>query len=179
MNLMELLPFFLSTLGGLISGVLILIAFALFRRKEEKQLITEAQFKLKRAVRQQVLPLRLSAYERCLLFVERCTPQNLIPRSDALNKTVRQFHLQLVQEIRAEFEHNLTQQLYISENAWSEIVSMREAVITLIHKCATALPENAPAHELARKVLEQSSLLPTPISYQAISILKAEVKSLF
>lgn len=176
---MDLEFLMVSTASGLISGVLVLIAFHLFRRKEEKQLITEAQFKLKRAVRQQVLPLRLSAYERCLLFVERTNPQSLIPRSDSLNKTVRQFHFQLVQEIRAEFEHNLTQQLYLSENAWAEIINLRESVITLIHKCAASLPENAPAHELSRKILEQSSLLPAPISEKALSTLKAEVKSLF
>lgn len=176
---MDLQFLIVSIASGLISGILVLIAFQLFRRKEEKQLLTEAQYKLKKAVRQQVLPLRLSAYERCILFVERINPQSLIPRSDALNKTVRQFHFQLVQEIRAEFDHNLTQQLYISENAWAEILSLRESVITLIHKCASSLPESAPAHELSRKILEQSSLMPNSISEKALLTLKAEVKSLF
>lgn len=176
---MDILTILVSLGGSLLTGALMLISFSMYRKKEEKQLITEAQFKLKRAVRQQVLPLRLSAYERCMLFVERTNPSNLIPRSDALNKTVRQFHLQLVQEIRAEYEHNLTQQLYVSEDAWEAIVALRESVITLIHKCAASLPENAPAQELSRKILEQSSLQPVPLTQQAVIILKSEVRLLF
>jgi hypothetical protein len=170
---------FICIVSSLGTGGMLLIAFLNWNKKQDHQLLTQAQFKLKRATRQQVLPLRLTAFERCILFAERANPQHLIPRSDAMNKTVRQFHLQLVQELRAEFEHNLTQQLYMSEDTWAEIVSLRESVITMIHKCAASLPENAPAHELARKVLEQNAMLPVPVNQNALSALKAEVKALF
>lgn len=169
----------LSVLSSLGTGSLMLIAFFNWTKKQNQQTLAQAQFKLKRATRQQVLPLRLTAFERCILFAERANPQHLIPRSDATNKTVRQFHMQLVQELRAEFEHNLTQQLYMSEDTWAEIISLRESVITMIHKCAASLQENAPAHELARKVLEQNAMLPVPINQNALSTLKSEVKTLF
>src|ERR1700755_1088422 len=64
-----------------------------------------------------VLPIRLQAYERMVLLLERITPQNLVMRVNNNNATAGQMHQELLASIRAEFEHNLTQQVYISKGA--------------------------------------------------------------
>lgn len=164
---------------GLASGLLVLMAFVLFRKNADKNLLTEAQLELRKANRAQTLPLRLSAYERCILFLERSSPQNLIPRLDTANKTARQYQLQLVNDIRAEFEHNLSQQLYVSEEAWAQIIRSREDVISLIHRSTSLIGDNAPAIELAKKILEDCGKLPQHPAENALRTLKKEVRQLF
>lgn len=101
-----------------------------------------------------VLNLKLLAYERIILFIERMKPDSLIPRtlSSALNN--KEYQLLLIQEIRKEFEYNLSQQLYLSENAWSITVSFKDSIITLINSSSADCNPAHPANELAKKVLE-------------------------
>src|ERR1700741_2896889 len=60
-----------------------------------------------------VLPSRLQAYERMTLFLERTAPQNLLVRINAPGLSAREFHRLLLDEIRNEYNHNVSQQIYI------------------------------------------------------------------
>ena len=73
-----------------------------------------------------ILPIRLQAYERICLFLERITPNNLIIRLNQANFTAREFQQVLLSEIRQEYNHNVTQQVYVSDEAWELVASAKE-----------------------------------------------------
>src|SRR5574339_841938 len=73
-----------------------------------------------------ILPNRLQAYERMTLFLERIAPQNLLIRLNTSNMPAREFHQLLLNEIRNEYNHNVSQQVYMSEEVWGQIKSAKE-----------------------------------------------------
>ncbi|PKP52888.1 MAG: hypothetical protein CVT92_06880 [Bacteroidetes bacterium HGW-Bacteroidetes-1] len=100
-----------------------------------------------------ILPLRVQASERLVLFLERMQPSLLVSRH--LNNFSKANDLTqiILQNIREEFEHNLSQQLYVSSTAWQLTKTVREEVIQMIHLAYAALPEDASATEMAKKIL--------------------------
>ncbi|ATL47849.1 hypothetical protein COR50_12135 [Chitinophaga caeni] len=102
----------------------------------------------------QVLSLKLQAYERMVLLVDRLTPQNLISRLYTSGMTVNDMHQVLVHTIKTEFEHNITQQIYVSAASWDAVKTMKDQTIALIHHVAASFPGDAPALELNKKLLE-------------------------
>lgn len=124
-------------------------------------------------------PLRLQAYERMILFLERMSPNSLVVRLQTQNQNARQLQMDMLSLIRAEFEHNLAQQLYISKQAWDVVVSAKENVIKIINIAAEEVDANASSIELSQKIMAQWIVLnPTPIR-AAIDFLKDEANQLF
>ena len=119
---------------------------------------------------QTLFNLKLLAYERIILFIERIKPDSFIP-----SLPYQEYQLLLINEIRKEFEYNLSQQLYLSENAWEVTVNFKDNIITLINSAATSCPPQATASDLARKILEHyiSSDLKGD---QILKIVKAEIQ---
>jgi hypothetical protein len=103
-----------------------------------------------------ILPLRLQAYERFVLFLERIHPSNLVMRLNTADLTVVQLQSLLVRTIREEFEYNLSQQLYVSNNAWEMIKNAKEETIAMINHASSGLSENASSSELVKAVFEVS-----------------------
>src|SRR5215208_7812767 len=81
-----------------------------------------------------VLPVRLQAYERMTLFLERTSPQNLLVRINTPGLTAREFHRMLLDEIRNEYNHNVSQQVYIGEGVWSLIKNAKEDLTIQINE---------------------------------------------
>ncbi len=102
-----------------------------------------------------ILPLRLQAYERIVLFLERITPNNLIMRLNRPEMNAVQFQSLLIKTIREEFEYNLSQQLYISTRAWELVKNAKEETITLINQASSKVPEAASSADLVRVLFEQ------------------------
>ncbi|MGB1000261.1 MAG: hypothetical protein ACPG4W_07275 [Flavobacteriales bacterium] len=129
--------------------IIILAAFALlyFMLKQvlDKQ-EANRHFELRRANQNISLPLRLQAYERLALFLERIHPQSLIVRlSPDSNTDVRTYMLLLQQQVQQEYEHNLSQQIYISQQVWESVLAAKNQVILEINASAKALNPNAKA----------------------------------
>ena len=87
-----------------------------------------------------LLNLKLLAYERIILFIERMKPDSLIPRTLTPSLNSKEYQLSLINEIRREFEYNLSQQLYLSENAWTVTVNYKDNIITLINSASADCP---------------------------------------
>lgn len=104
---------------------------------------------------QTLLNLKLLAYERIILFIERMKPDSLIPRTLTPSLSGKEYQLSLINEIRREFEYNLSQQLYLSENAWTVTVNYEDSIITLINSASADCSPSDTAAVLARKILEQ------------------------
>jgi len=126
-----------------------------------------------------VTPLRLQAYERLVMLLERISPNALVMRSDYPAKTSDQLQSELLQSIRAEFEHNLSQQLYVSEEAWNSVKNAKNYTIALINNAAKDMNPKAPAIELSRKILDRSMELEQQITEKALNEIKKEIQQLF
>lgn len=123
---------------------------------------------------QTLLNLKLLAYERIILFIERMKPDSLIPRTLLSNISGKEYHRLLTNEIRQEYEYNLSQQLYLSENAWNVVTDFKNNIITLINTAAADSDPEKPAGELAKKILEQYIASDIKAG-QIIRIIKSEV----
>lgn len=128
---------------------------------------------------QLITPLRLQAYERMALFLERITPNNLILRTAGSATTTPELHQLLLREIRDEFNHNLAQQIYIGADTWEIIRNAKEEIVTLINLSAQDVPKDAPATELARGIMKRVIEQESPAVYTALNVLKKEVQVLF
>lgn len=126
-----------------------------------------------------ILPVRLQAYERLMLFMERISPESLIVRTNKSKISAKQYQSILLNAIRGEFEHNLSQQLYISNDAWEMVKNARSNVIKLINTAADELDKDATANDLAKLILEMQVELDSKPTELAIKFLKSEVKKLF
>lgn len=126
-----------------------------------------------------VLPIRLQAYERMALFLERISPHNLVVRVNEPVFNVAQLHQRLLMEVREEYNHNLSQQVYMSEQAWAHIKVAMDEVTVLINTSAENIPSEAKGIELAKMIFEnliQKS--EDPVS-KALKFIKLEIQQVF
>ncbi len=100
------------------------------------------------------LPLCLQAYERLVVFLERSRPDALIRRLYRPDLNVREMRQLLIQNIRSEFEHNLSQQVYVSTPAWDAVANAIEQLIHLINTTASRLPSDDQGSLLQKALLD-------------------------
>ncbi|MDR0687698.1 MAG: hypothetical protein LBF55_03300 [Prevotellaceae bacterium] len=124
------------------------------------------------------LPLRLQAYERLLMLLERISLEALVLRLRRPDATNAELHGELIAAVRSEFEHNLSQQIYVSTELWSAIAMAKNSVLARINACAAQLSPGDASIQLAQMLLEWhvNNELPTA---NAILQLKKEVARMF
>ncbi|UZR93540.1 hypothetical protein [Chondrinema litorale] len=160
------------------SAVVLFGVYMLFKTSLENLL--ELQHMNKSGERtKEILPLRLQAYERIILLLERITPNNLIVRLSDNNFNVVQFQNLLVQEIREEFNHNLSQQIYMSNEAWEVTRKTKEEIIALINESAKDLNKEAPSIELSKKIFQNVLDSQNDLVSNNLQFIKNEVRQLF
>jgi hypothetical protein len=116
--------------------------------------LTEKEMEIRQKNIAITLPIRLQAYERMSLFLERITPNNLVIRINQPELSARIFHQMLLKEIRDEYNHNVSQQVYMSEEVWEEIKTAKEDLITAINASSQGLSEEATSLDLAKVLFE-------------------------
>ena len=124
-------------------------------------------------------PIRLQAYERIILFLERIEPNNLVLRTNKAGITIPLLHSELVKAIKTEYEHNISQQIYVSANAWHLVKTAKEETIKLINISITKVPENAKGQELAQVILHIASGVEKTPTQIANEFIKNEVAKYF
>lgn len=160
-----------------------------FAQKEIKQLEYERDIRLAQTqerkvelamkTQTEVLPIRLQAYERMILFLERISPAQLILRLNQGEIPVAVLHYLLLQEIRNEYGHNVSQQMYMSDEAWDRIKKAMEETVVLINNSAIGLDEEAVSTELAKRILGNVREYNLNFTGEAIEFLKDEVRKNF
>ncbi len=125
------------------------------------------------------IPVKLQAYERLVLLLERNHPFKLIPTLLNQELTAPELQLIFINSVRTELDHNLTQQLYVSDDAWLVIRSAIEELINTVNVLAKTLPSEATGKDLSKVVLnyfmENKSAIPNE---SAILFLKAEARQM-
>ncbi len=122
-----------------------------------------------------VTPIKLQAYERIVLFLERISLESLIVRVSLSDMNASQLHTALITTIRSEFEHNLSQQIYMSRQAWEVVRNARSNMIKLINSEFEKLPANSSSLTLSKQLLEKIMELEQEPTRAAIDYVKTEV----
>jgi len=171
-TLLEILKYTLPSLIVFGTSYLIIKSFLESEEKKRKLEIRMANLKT-------ITPIKLQAYERLVLFLERISPESMIMRIMEPKMTVRQLQQALLKVIRAEYEHNISQQVYISAQAWVVIKTGKEQVVKLINSTADKLDSDAPAFELSKAILEEIVKMKSSPTQAAIDFLKGEIQQVF
>jgi hypothetical protein len=176
MQFTDVLEILKYTLPGLVVFAAVYYTLNSFLASENKR----KNMEIRSMYFRESLPIRLQAYERMILFLERISPNNLIARVNKPDMTAHELHMTLLQNIRLEYDHNLTQQLYISPESWLMIVQVKEEIISIINRVASEVPPQATSKELSRKIIEyfinSEQTIPTQ---KALNTLKQEVSKIF
>ena len=98
--------------------------------------------------------VKLQAYERLILLADRISLPSLIARVNQPGLALRDMQILLTQTIRQEFEHNITQQIYVTPEAWDAVRNLKEQNLLIINQVASYLPDEASGQDLNKSLLE-------------------------
>jgi hypothetical protein len=136
--------------GGILAVVVVVIVYLVSWKKEKDSLQKTPQ----EPVSSGSLNLKLGAYERMVLLTERISLPSLISRVPAGELTVRQLQGVLVDQIKTEFDYNLSQQIYVAPQAWQAVNNLKEQNIFIINKVAENLQPSDRGVELSKLIIE-------------------------
>ena len=126
-----------------------------------------------------VTPLRLQAYERIILYLERISPESLILRVNKRGYTSQQLQTELLNTIRIEWEHNLSQQLYVTQKAWEVVKNAKVNIIQLINVSADKVKGDSPSLNLSKAILSSIMDQNKINTIDAIKFIKEEMNQMF
>lgn len=160
--------------AGIVLYGMYLVVLSFLSKDREKMLV-----ELKTQNSQTILPIRLQAAERLCLLLERITPNNLVRRANPSSYTAGELHSFLVEEIREEFNHNFSQQVYFSEETWESVKRAVEEVTTMINSSRQMLAAEASGIDLAKAIFVQSLEKKNDAIAYALKQVKSEVSLFF
>jgi hypothetical protein len=169
METVKLLEIASYTLPSLITGSVAYYFFNLHTKNEENR----RSFQLQKSAQKEALPIRLQAYERMSLFLERINPTKLLVRLTPISNNKNDYENYIIAHIEQEFEHNLTQQIYMTDECWSVITTAKNATIQLIRK--TNMSERVTTADKLRETILGDLLEKQTPSNTALAYIKNEV----
>lgn len=162
-------------LPSIATMVFALVLIYLFITQENRR--RQQEIRVKEST--ELLRLRMQAYERLILLLERLNPESLVLREQRHTLTSMQFQSHLLKMIRQEFDHNLAMQLYVTPNTWDKVKAAREGLIRLINTTANNIKPEAPALELGRFLIENMGRDLNLYFYDAIATIKKEMNEFY
>jgi hypothetical protein len=133
---------------------------------------------LKRPVAADNSLLRLQAYERLTLLADRISLKNLVTRMHDTQFTARELAAGLIETIRSEYEHNITQQNYVNPEVWKAVTKLKDQNIYIINELTASLPPNATALDCSRAILQYTANDNAELSSIVLNAIQYEVKKL-
>ncbi|KDN53817.1 DUF7935 family protein [Flavobacterium seoulense] len=169
-NIIEILAY---TIPSIITGT---VAYLLFNSHFKDQQNTR-RWLLQKENQKTALPLRLQAYERMTLLMERINPSQLMVRVNPVSDNKNDYENYVIAHIEQEFEHNIAQQIYVSDKCWAVIVTAKNAIVQMI-RTAAKNEKVTNADELRTFVISELFDKASP-STTALSFIKNEVAELW
>ncbi|MGI9552396.1 MAG: hypothetical protein ACR2MT_14440 [Aurantibacter sp.] len=167
-----ILQMFGFLLPAVVTGVVAFYFFKMHTKNEEGR----RRFLLHKDTQTNTLPIRLQAYERMALFLERLSIPNLVVRVAPKSSDKSEYENLLIRTIENEFEHNLSQQIYLSDECWNIIKAAKSATIQMIRKAG--MSETDSADKLREDILTETMDKTSP-SATALSFVKKEIGNLW
>ena len=146
-----------------------------FLEKEQKKL----DMRYKTDNLKLVTPVKLQAFERIILYLERISLSNLVMRIYKPGMSAKDLQASMLNAIRTEYEHNMAQQLYVSSRSWKMVKSAKDETVKVINSCAEQLSDKASGLELSQFIIElvsQTERTPTDVAIEAV---KKEINRAF
>jgi len=173
MEIEKIFEVILYAVPAIITGMIAYYFFKEHTKNEDGR----RRFLLHKDMQVNAMPLRLQAYERMALFLERITPSKLLIRVAPTSSNKENYESLIIASIEQEFEHNLSQQIYLSDDCWNIITAAKNATIQLIRK-AGLLEKTDTANKLREVVLTEMMEKRAP-SDAALSFIKQEVSEMW
>jgi len=171
-DLIDLLILLLGIFGAL-------MAFYQFIKSDIQRFLDLKTHELNKESRASLLTLRLQAHERLIIFVERINPANLLVRLHQQGIGVKELQNLVVNEVKSEFQHNITQQLYVDSSSWNVIRKLKDDTVAMINNAAQGLPDTATGVDLSKKVLQHMASISENPYDLTIDHLKKDIQGLF
>ncbi|MCM4162857.1 MULTISPECIES: hypothetical protein [unclassified Arenibacter] len=168
----EIFQLFAYLLPAVVTGVVAFYFFRLHTRNEEGR----RRYLLHKDSQKNTLPIRLQAYERMALFLERIAIPSLVVRVGPKSTNKNDYENLLIKSIENEFEHNLSQQIYMTDECWNIIKAAKSATIQMIRKAG--MSESDTADKLREDILNETMEKSSP-SATALSYVKKEIGELW
>lgn len=168
----QILQLFAYTFPSIVTGAVAFYFFRLHTKNEEGR----RRFLLHKDSQKDTLPVRMQAYERMALFLERIAIPNLVVRVGPQSDHKADYENLLIKSIETEFDHNLSQQIYMTDECWNIIKAAKSATIQMIRKAA--MSETETADKLREDILTETMEKASP-STTALSYVKKEIGELW
>lgn len=165
----------LGTLG--VAGWLFYVLVRRYFDNEQKERLLQMKLDERRETLKVVTPLRLQAYERMALFLERISPNSLVLRCYQPGMDLRLLQGVMTKTIRDEWEHNLSQQVYVSAECWAAIREAKDEMVNLVNSAAVTLSDCSDPTRLAASIFA-SAAEHSPVE-RALERLHDELHQLF
>ena len=156
---------------------IILVVHAFLKKQIQKEVIY-LQSELRKRNQEYFLPMRLEAYQRAILLLERIHPNSLVMRVHNPGLSAKALQIEFIKSIREEYNHNVAQQLFISSEGWNMIKNSKEDIIKLINTAGDQMNSNSTGLELSSKIFEMLSKLNQLSSEISVEYLKKEFQEL-
>jgi len=170
--LLDILKYLIAGLGTV--GVAFVLIKPYILRAERIQVL-----EIKKSISNQTLPLRLQAYERMVLLIERVNPSNLLVRINAPAYTPQELQVIITNEINTEYQHNISQQIYVSNEAWQVVKKVKDDTINLFNNVIRTLPADATGMDVSRLTLTHLNQLEINPYDIAITMVKKDMDFIF
>lgn len=122
--------------------------------------------------------LQLQAYERLTVFAERAGLRNLITRADAHGQSAAIMHGVLIENLKAEYDYNVSQQIYVSKEIWGAITRLKDQNVYIINQLAAMLPPQANSLDLSKRILEYSMAQNAELNTIVLDAIQHEAKEI-
>ena len=170
------MEYIISHLDFILPAVLVMMLAVYMLNKVLNHDHTRRVFEYKKSVAKEMVPLRMQAYERLALFLERMQPSNLLLRVQKPNMKSSMLHVVLLKTIRSEFDHNMSQQVYVSDAVWQLINKGKNQLIGVINQNVTSVSPDSDATEFGKLIIEASLEQQKWFIDEALVLLKEELR---
>tara|TARA_B100000795_G_C22727064_1_gene409830 strand:- start:199 stop:717 length:519 start_codon:yes stop_codon:yes gene_type:complete len=172
---MEFDDILMACVPAVIVATICYLLISQFLRAESKRHILE----INRETTKFTTPVKMQAFERVILLLERIDPIEVVNRVMKPGMTCGQVKLLALAEIKQEFNHNITQQLYVSGAAWEQVKTTKDDAIKLITVTSTQVPDQLPAIEFSKKLVAVQTELNARSNVIALEVVKKEARKIF
>ena len=169
----QVISYFAYLLPAIVVGLVAYYFFKGHTANEEGR----RRYLIQKEAQNKILPMRLQSYERITLFLERLDPNKLLIRVKPFSEEISKYEELLIKNIEEEFDHNLTQQIYVSQECWNLVNAAKNATIHIIRQ--GAMHQKDGTADTMREYLLHNFMEDITPSQKALVFVRKEVSELF
>lgn len=178
-HIMTIYSFLTTAATFALGGMITVVAAYLLIKNDIQNYFRFKSLESNKDKRADLFPMRLQAHERLIIFIDRINPANLLLRLHQQGISVAALQTLVINEIKSEYQHNITQQLYIDTVSWNVVRKLKDDTVAMINNAVQGLPENATGVDLSKKVLQHMSTIGENPYDLTIDHIKKNIQILF